>query len=132
MKKTQRDPRKGPFSEKRIKHLGIHLVAEFWLAKDIEEKEKLKNILKGAAKAANCTLLEFVVHKFSPRGITGVILLAESHIAIHTWPEKNYLAVDIFTCGDRAKPYIALDFLKKTLKPKKFEVREIKRGRIIQ
>lgn len=129
MKKTQRDPQKGPFLQKN-KYLGIHLIAEFWLAKTIEDKKTFEKILRDAVSAAKCTLLEIVIHKFSPHGITGVILLAESHIAIHTWPEKNYLAIDIFTCGDKAKPYIALDFLKKMFKPKKVEIMEIKRGKI--
>jgi len=130
MKKNTKRSSKRTFFPKKIKYLGIHLIAEFWLTKTIEDKKIFEKILRDAVRAAKCTLLEIVIHKFSPHGITGVILLAESHIAIHTWPENNYLAIDIFTCGDKAKPYVALEFLKKAFKPKRFEVKEIKRGEI--
>jgi len=132
MKKDTKRSSKRTFFPEKIKYLGIHLIAEFWLVKTIEDKKIFEKILRGAVRAAKCTLLEITIHKFSPQGMTGVILLAESHIAIHTWPENNYLAVDIFTCGDKAKPYLALEFLKKRLKPEKFEIREIKRGKIKQ
>ncbi len=110
------------------RYAGIHLLAEFWGGKSIENKKEIKNILIEAAKKAKNTPLEVAIHKFSPQGITGIILLAESHIALHAWPEWNYLAVDIFTCGGEAMPYRALDFLKKQFKPKKVHIKEIKRG----
>jgi S-adenosylmethionine decarboxylase proenzyme len=115
--------------EGRRRYTGIHLIAEFWYGKNIENPKELKKILLEAAKKANNTPLEVLIHKFSPQGITGVILLAESHIAIHAWPEFNYLAIDIFTCGKKAMPYKALRYLEKEFKPKKVEIREIKRGK---
>jgi len=110
------------------KYAGIHLIAEFWYGKIIEDPKRIKKILVEAVKRAKNIPLEVTIHKFSPQGITGVVLLAESHIALHSWSEFNYLAIDIFTCGERAMPYKAIDYLKKIFKPKKVEIKEIKRG----
>jgi S-adenosylmethionine decarboxylase len=114
----------------KINYAGIHLIADFWNGKIIESSKEIEKILIEAVKTSKNTPLELAIHKFSPQGITGVILLEESHLAIHTWPEYNYVAVDIFTCGERALPYKALNYLKKRFKPKKIEVRELKRGKI--
>lgn len=110
------------------KYVGIHLIADFWHGENIEDPKKIKEILLGAVKASNNTLLKIATHKFQPQGITGFVLLAESHIAIHSWPEFNYMAIDIYTCGDKASPDKALEYLRKELKPKKLKVRKIKRG----
>lgn len=110
------------------KYLGIHLIVEFWQGKIIEDSKKIEKILIGATKKAKNTPLKVTIHKFKPKGITGVVLLKESHIAIHSWPEKNYLAIDIFTCGKKALPRNALEYLKIKFKPKKIETKEIKRG----
>ena len=115
--------------DKKTKYAGIHLLADFWYGKIIEDTKEIEKILIEAAKKANNTPLEVSVHKFSPQGITGVILLAESHIALHSWSEFNYLAIDIFTCGNKALPLKALHYLKKVFKPKKVEIKEIKRGK---
>lgn len=115
---------------RKQKYAGVHLTAEFWYGKIIESREETKGLLVKAVKAAKSKALEVMIHKFSPQGLTGVVLLAESHIAIHTWPEFNYIAIDIFTCGDKARPMRALRYLKKELKPKKVEIKEIKRGKI--
>jgi len=114
--------------DKKIEYAGIHLIAEFWGGKIIEDPKEIDKILILAAKKADNTPLEVTIHKFQPQGITGVVLLAESHIAIHSWPEINYVAVDIFTCGEKAIPYKAIDYLKKKFKPKKVEIQKIKRG----
>ena len=109
---------------------GIHLIAEFWYGKIINDPKKIKEILIEAVKRANNTPLKVAIHKFQPQGITGIVLLAESHIALHTWPEFNYVAIDIYTCGDKAAPEKALDYLQKQFKPKKVEIKKIKRGKI--
>lgn len=113
---------------KKEKHVGIHLIADFWYGKNIEDPEELKRILVTAAKKAKNIPLKVSIHKFSPQGITGVVLLSESHIALHSWPEINYLAVDIFTCGQKTLPEKALEYLKKEFKPRKVVVKRIKRG----
>ncbi len=117
---------------KKQKYAGIHLIAEFWNGKIIENPKEIKKILIAAVKEAKSTPLEVAIHKFSPQGLTGVVLLAESHVAIHSWSEFNYVAIDIFTCGDWAKPYKALQYLKKIFKPKKVEIKEIKRGKLVK
>ena len=115
---------------KKLNHAGIHLIADFWYGKVTENPRELKKILIGAVKASNNTPLEIAIHKFSPRGITGVVLLAESHIAIHSWPEFNYTAIDIYTCGDKSSPKKALDYLKKEFQPKKVKIKNVRRGKL--
>jgi len=113
---------------KKLKFAGIHLIADFWNGKIIEDEKKIKKILTKTARKAKNTPLEITIHKFNPRGMTGVLLLAESHIALHSWPEFHYLAIDIFTCGDKANPYKALKYLKKVFKPRRIGLKIIKRG----
>ena len=113
-----------------LKYAGVHLVADFWNGKPIEDAQNLREILIKAAQEAGATPLEVSIHKFSPQGITGVVLLAESHIAVHSWPEYNYMAIDIFTCGDKSVPRKALEYLEERFQPQKMDKKEIKRGRI--
>lgn len=112
----------------KLNYAGIHLVADFWNVKTIEDSEELKKILITAAEKGGNTPLRVSIHKFSPQGITGVVLLAESHIAFHSWPEYNYIAIDIFTCGNKTFPDKSLDYLKEEFKPKKVKAKKIKRG----
>lgn len=128
VKKTKRSIKWVKPIEKPKKYAGILLAADFWNGKIVEDKKELKKILIRAVREAKNIPLEIVIHKFQPQGITGVILLAESHISISTWPEINYVAIDIFSCGEKAMPGKALQYLKKEFKPKKVVVKEIKRG----
>jgi len=118
----------GKIKKDKLKYAGIHLIADFWNGKIIEDAKEIEKILIEAAKAGGNTPLKVVIHKFLPQGITGVVLLAESHIALHSWPEMNYLAIDIFTCGERASPDKTLNFLREKFQPKKTEVKKIRRG----
>ena len=127
--RTARIPRWGKHATS-LSFAGIHIIADFWFAKNITSTQELRQLLLKAAKKAQSTPLELLVHKFSPQGLTGVLLIAESHIAIHTWPEIEYMALDIFTCGKNVKPKKALEFLQKELKPKRVFVQELKRGMI--
>ena len=128
-KKTKRSARWVKLKPIKVsKYAGVHLLADFWSGRIIEDPKKLEKILIEAAKKAKNIPLEVAIHKFSPQGITGVLLLAESHIALHSWPEINYVGIDIFTCGEKAIPYKALEYFKKVFKPKRVEVKEIKRG----
>jgi S-adenosylmethionine decarboxylase len=128
MKKTKGSIRWA--KRKNQKYLGIHLIAEFWGGKITEDSREIEKILKLAAKEAGNTPLEFSFHKFNPHGMTGVLLLAESHIAFHSWPEYDFVALDIFTCGPKTFPEKALEVLKKEMKPKKIKMKTLKRGRI--
>jgi len=112
------------------KHLGVHFIAEFWEGKIIEDQKEVERILMQAAKKARSTTISVASHKFSPHGITAFVLLAESHLSLHSWPEKNYLAIDVFTCGHKTQPQKALEYLKEVYQPKRVEVREIKRGKV--
>ena len=115
---------------KNKKYSGVHLIVDFWYGKKIEDSKELERILIGAAEAANNTVLNIAIHKFEPQGITGILLLAESHIAFHAWPEFDYIAIDIYTCGEATSPEKALNFLKKELCPRKTKIKKLKRGRV--
>lgn len=133
VKKTKRSfkwVKKQTKKDRNHQYAGVHLIAEFWHGRIIEDQEQIKKILIAAVKASKSTPLQTVIHQFSPQGLTGVVLLAESHIAIHAWPEVNYLAIDIFTCGQKAMPDQALDYFKKIFQPEKYTVKKINRGRL--
>lgn len=84
--------------------LGTHILLELnnCPAQLLLEQDALESALVQSADAAGATVVKPVFHQFSPHGLSGVVVIAESHIAVHTWPEHNYAAVDIFTCGDPA------------------------------
>lgn len=107
----------------------VHLIVDFISPRNfIEDPDEIEKFLFEAAKAANNTPLKTAIYKFPVQGVTGVILLAESHISIHTWPEHDYISIDIFTCGKKTKPHNALAYLKEKFSPREVKVREIKRG----
>jgi len=111
------------------KPVGTHLTAEFWQTqKNIDNEQELEKILIEAAKHSDSTPLKVAIEKFDPQGITGVIILAESHISVHTWPEENYVAIDAFTCGEHTVPLKAIEYLQKQFEPKLVQIQEIKRG----
>ena len=119
---------KGFFKVRKIKYAGRHILLEFWEAENIDSIVIIKKALIEAIKASKATLLKIELHNFSPQGISGMAIIAESHISIHTWPERRYAAIDIFTCGQKVKPEKAVAVLKKFFKPKRVELKEIKRG----
>jgi len=111
-----------------VKYAGIHLIVELWKASNLSSLPKIKKALQESVKACGATLLKIDLHKFNPQGgISGVAIIAESHISIHSWPEYKYAAIDIFVCGD-VDPYRAVPVLKKQFKPAKVQIMEIKRG----
>lgn len=110
--------------------LGKHLLIEL---KDcnpeiLKSLDKVKNAMVSAAKKARATIIDVSFHEFSPFGISGMVVIAESHLSIHTWPEYGYAAVDIFTCGDIIKPELAAQFLIEKFGCKNPSVVEMKRG----
>jgi S-adenosylmethionine decarboxylase len=123
---------KAPAKKKKTvkKPYSVHLLADLESPHFVENPRTLRAILWQAALEANNTPLKVSIHKFPLQGITGIVILAESHIAVHTWPECNYMAVDIFTCGRQSKPYRALAYLKRQFKPRKVKIMFIKRGNI--
>ncbi len=115
-------------TKEHLRYAGTHLIIEIWNGKDFSSLRKIRKILKDSVKACGATLLKINLHKFSSSGgISGVAIIQESHISIHTWPEYKYAAVDIFVCGD-VNPYLAIPVLKKSFQPKHIQVAELKRG----
>ncbi|MBU3933851.1 MAG: adenosylmethionine decarboxylase [Candidatus Omnitrophica bacterium] len=115
-------------SNGHIKYAGTHLIIELWNGRNFSSLLKIRKILKDSVKACGATLLKINLHKFSPSGgISGVAIIKESHISIHTWPEYKYAAMDIFVCGS-VDPYRTIAVIKKGFAPEKIQVAELKRG----
>ena len=116
--------------DQKLNHQSKHLLLELYRC----DREKLNDecflrcILNRAAKLANATVLNLMSNKFEPQGVTAIALLAESHISIHTWPESNYSAVDIFTCGQNMMPEVASQYLIESLIAKEHALRVIERN----
>lgn len=110
--------------------LGRQILVEYYDCDQskINDVSFVEAALIKAAKASKATLISHNFHKFSPYGISGVVVIAESHIAIHTWPEYNYAAVDIFTCGETIDPWIIQEYLKENFESKNVSSMEMKRG----
>lgn len=119
----------GLASIKKSRYAGVHIIADFWGSKIIEDPRKIKKILIETARKSKNISLGIKIHKFSPQGLTGFILLAESHISIHTWPELDYVAIDIFSCGQKTKPRQGISYLRKVFRPKKVRVKILIRGK---
>lgn len=119
---------KGFCYTQQIKYAGQQILLEFWGAKGLDSIRTIKKALVQAVDVSGATLLKIELHKFSPQGVLGIALIAESHISIHTWPEYQYAAIDIFTCGNKVDPYRAVASLKSSFKPKRIQLLEIKRG----
>ncbi len=108
--------------------LGWHYIAEIYTDKKdlLNDPNFIKQMLISAANAAKVTIIDVKAHQFTPHGVTGYLLLSESHISIHTWPEYGYAAVDVFTCG--GEPEEALKEIYKLLEVKKYVLKKHDRG----
>jgi S-adenosylmethionine decarboxylase len=94
----------------------------------LNDVERVEHFMLEAARSAEATVLKSVFHPFYPHGISGVVVIAESHLTIHSWPEYGYAALDVFTCGDEARPERACVYLAEKLKATRTSLLEIKRG----
>jgi len=113
-----------------LKFAGTHLLLDLWGAKHLSDPVLIDAALREAAEAAGATILHSHFHHFSPNGgVSGVVVLAESHISIHTWPERHFAAVDIFMCG-ACDPYRSLPLLKAAFEPASINLGEQRRGLI--
>jgi S-adenosylmethionine decarboxylase len=114
----------------RLHALGTHLLLELRDCNPttLTKLEFVRETLKNAALEAKATIVEVAFHEFSPFGISGMVVIAESHLAIHTWPEYGYAAVDVFTCGDLIDPKVAAKFLIEKFQSKNPSLIEMKRG----
>jgi S-adenosylmethionine decarboxylase len=114
----------------KLKALGRHIVCELSgchpaLLSDITGIAAMMN---AAATAAGATIMESAFHRFEPQGVSGTVILAESHLSIHTWPEMGYAAMDFYTCGEHTDPWLACDYAARTLAAKSVLATELKRG----
>ena len=112
-----------------VRYAGTHLIIDIYGAERLDELTHVENALRAAVDAAKATLLHIHLHHFTPNGgISGVAVLAESHISIHTWPECGYAALDVFMCGE-TNPHATIEILREAFSPDRIAVEEHMRGR---
>lgn len=117
---------------KRLEALGRHILVEYYQCdrETLNDLSKIEYYMKEAASSSGATVIESIFHLFNPHGISGIVIIAESHLAIHTWPEYSYASVDLFTCGKEVDPWKAYAFLKEKLKAHHTTTIELKRGQV--
>ncbi|NGP76341.1 S-adenosylmethionine decarboxylase proenzyme [Balneolaceae bacterium YR4-1] len=110
--------------------LGRQILVEFYDCDSdkINDVSFVESAFLEATRKSKATIISHNFHKFSPHGISGVVVIAESHVTIHSWPEYNYAAVDIFTCGDTIDPWVIQEYLKEAFESKNISSMEMKRG----
>jgi S-adenosylmethionine decarboxylase len=108
--------------------LGRHLLVELWEAENLDRPEHIEEALNEAVRASGGTLLDTKIVPFPNGACSGVAIIAESHLSIHTWPEFGYAAVDLFTCSPDMDPDAAFDVMRKYFAPGRIQVVEVKRG----
>jgi S-adenosylmethionine decarboxylase len=111
-----------------VRCAGVHLIVDLHGAQGLDDIDLIEATLRRCVDAARATLLHIHLHHFSPNGVSGVAVLAESHISIHTWPDAGYAALDVFMCG-QASPDACIPVLREAFKAERVEVSEILRGR---
>ena len=113
-----------------MKALGRHILVEFLNcnADIMNDVTVIENSMVEAAQIAGATVINSTFHHFSPYGVSGVVVIQESHLAIHTWPEYGYAAVDLFTCGDSVDPWVSFEHLKKAFEASRYSALEMNRG----
>ena len=116
--------------EKQLLFKSKHLLLELYRCdyEKLNDESFLRCALNNSAKLANAKVLNLISNKFEPQGVTAIALLAESHLSIHTWPELNYSAIDIFTCGQNMKPNVACKYLIEALMAEEHLLRVINRN----
>ena len=125
------EDRKDYFVEKDGERFaGTHLLVDLWDASNLSDPEHIDAALREAAVTAGATILHSHFHHFTPNGgVSGVVVLAESHISIHTWPERNFAAIDIFMCG-ACNPHESIPTLRRAFEPGRVDLSEERRGRV--
>ncbi len=112
--------------------LGRHLLVEFYNCSEamLDDTAGIESHMNEAARVCGATIVQSVFHRFSPWGVSGVVVISESHLAIHTWPEYGYASVDLFTCGDTVDPMVACEYLQKAFGAGHIELQALKRGNL--
>ena len=109
---------------------GTHIICELsgCDTRVLQDLGRVRSIMVAAAKVANAEVLKVAFHRFDPHGVSGVVVIAESHLSIHTWPESGYAAVDFYTCGDHTDPWRACEYAAEKLGAQSMLTTEVKRG----
>ena len=117
-------------NDQELSHQSKHFLLELYRCDEekLNDESFLRCSLNRAAKLAKAKILNLISNKFEPQGVTAIALLAESHISIHTWPESNYSAVDIFTCGQNMSPELASNYLIEALEAEEHSLHVIERN----
>ena len=110
--------------------LGRHILCEVYGCDPevLNDVETIKEIMVNAALRAGAEVREVAFHKFSPQGVSGVVVISESHLTIHTWPEYSYAAVDVFTCGEHVDPVVACQYIRERFRAKDMVASLVRRG----
>jgi S-adenosylmethionine decarboxylase proenzyme len=113
-----------------MKALGRHILVEVYGCdpQTLNNCDSIQEAMIQAAERSGATICGHSFHEFSPHGVSGVVVIAESHLSIHTWPEYRFAALDLFTCGDDVDPWVAFDHLRKAFKATHSSQIEIRRG----
>lgn len=113
-----------------MKALGTHIVCELSGCDParLTDVDAVREMMQQAALAANATIVTSAFHRFQPHGVSGVVVIQESHLSIHTWPETGYAALDFYTCGDHTDPWAACEYAAEALDAKTLLTTEVKRG----
>ena len=110
-------------------YAGVHLLIDLYGASHLSDIAHIEKTMHKCIKASGATLLHIHLHPFEPDGVSGVAVLAESHISVHTWPENGFAAFDVFMCGD-TKPELCIDIMREAFEAERVEVQEILRGEV--
>ena len=113
-----------------MKALGSQLLVEMYAcdARILDDVDAIESAMREAALASGATIVHEKFHRFSPHGVSGVVVIAESHLAIHTWPEHRYAAVDLFTCGSTVDPNACVETLRECFRAARWSATSIVRG----
>lgn len=116
----------------KLEQLGRHILVEYYNCdKDLLKDHKIiEEYMREAAIRSKATIVTSCFHRFNPWGVSGAVIIQESHLTIHTWPEYGYASVDLYTCGDTINPWDAFDYLEDVLKAERSESTEIARGMV--
>ena len=113
-----------------MKALGRHILVEIYDCDPeiLNNRDSIQQIMVKAAEKSGATICGHSFHEFSPHGVSGVVVIAESHLSIHTWPEYRFAALDLFTCGDDVNPWVAFEYLREAFNAAHSSQIEIMRG----
>ncbi|MFD1018997.1 adenosylmethionine decarboxylase [Thalassobacillus hwangdonensis] len=110
--------------------MGRHVISELWNCNNdkLNDMAYIEKVFVDAALRAGAEVREVAFHKFAPHGVSGVVIISESHLTIHSFPEHGYASIDVYTCGDRIDPNVAADYIAESLEAKRNESVEVPRG----